>query len=69
MRKAAKIVFVMTLVGLVAIGSLSIVELLIGPLSVGWRGGIAGGIGALLGPQAKKFFDRRWPKPKPGWAS
>jgi hypothetical protein len=46
------------------------VTLLVGILDTlkPWSAGIGGIMGALLLPWAFHFFDRRWPKPKAGWA-
>jgi len=33
-----------------------------------WGGGLAGALGALFWGRIGKWFDRRWPQPKKGWA-
>jgi hypothetical protein len=33
-----------------------------------WGVGLGGGLGSLVIMYAGKWFDRRWPKPKQGWA-
>jgi hypothetical protein len=65
-RALAKIMWLLLMIAVVIIIATIAVWLL--GVSEHWGGGICAVGGYLLFPWASRAFDRRWPKPRPGWA-
>ena len=67
-RLVAKVALFVAVCGVLSTTAIVLRDELFPAFPKTWMPGVYGAIGAIFGVRSMRWFDRRWPKPRKGWA-